>query len=252
MAGRELCLLIRMTDQADLYKYHTKNLQSVRRGLDMAGRAAKDSVSRGNEAEEESYTRVYALTLGIWAEARLAKLLHEPGGLTDLERNQILSFDQQIERWLQLVEHVFRKHYQVRRGTLSISTLPHSAWSRFDALCSILRDDLRSTITFRNKLAHGQWQYALNSRGDAIATVETAALRQDNILILQQKRQIIEHLTNAIHDLVVSKATFERDFDKNYSFLINATERSRNLSFPAYRRRMREKYERGKARRHRT
>jgi hypothetical protein len=85
---------------------------------------------------------------------------------------------------------------------------------------NLLRDalekDLRSVITLRNKLAHGQWIYPLNEALDDIAQEQMDALRTENILSLTQKAALVNYICDSIHDLVVSRPTFDRDFDDHF------------------------------------
>jgi hypothetical protein len=92
--------------------------------------------------------------------------------------------------------------------------------SQYSAINSLLRDDLAPIIEDRNKLAHAQWRWLLNSRETAFTGPAAAAL---NYLALQRRGAVITHLAALIHALVVSEPTFHRD----YSFLYNAISQAR-------------------------
>ena len=42
------------------------------------------------------------------------------------------------------------------------------------------------------------------------------ALRTENILSLTQKAALVNYICDSIHDLVVSRPTFDRDFDDHF------------------------------------
>jgi hypothetical protein len=110
----------------------------------------------------------------------------------------------------------------------------------------MLISDLRSIIELRNKLAHGQWVYPLNSDGDDVAQEQMDALRVENLFSLQFKKNLLESLSSAIHDLVVSKPTFERDFDDHFRRIVETQRNLKNRDYKKWANGMREKYERGK------
>jgi hypothetical protein len=92
--------------------------------------------------------------------------------------------------------------------------------ARRDALHDVLDKELRIIIEIRNKLAHGQWVYPLNSDATAVENDKYQAINKENFQSLQFKFSLIGHLADAIHDLVVSPVTFERDFEKHFQKLL--------------------------------
>ncbi|MCC7188747.1 MAG: hypothetical protein IT312_08400 [Anaerolineales bacterium] len=229
-----------------LYQFHVANLREIDHAMDKIARSLRASISQNDEATVSAFMRLYALLLGTWAECRLRKLIYEPQGFIDTEREKIRAESTQLKQWQKAVEVAFRRQYKIPKAVLSSSVLPHSAHTRYDTLSEMLTNDLGSTIELRNKLAHGQWFYPLNNEGNDIAQEQMDALRNENLLSLQFKKALLEALSSAIHDLVVSKPTFERDFD-NHLRVITETQRNlKNRDYKNWAESMREKYERGK------
>ena len=110
----------------------------------------------------------------------------------------------------------------------------------------MLKDELQPIIELRNKLAHGQWIYLLNSEGNDIAQTQMNKLRVENLLSLQFKRNLITYLSSVIHDLVVSKPTFERDFDNHFRAIIETKRNLLHRNYDDYVEKMRQKYQKGK------
>ena len=148
--------------------------------------------------------------------------------------------------WLFTIELAFRKRYNIPRAQLSESSLNHSIHSRYTSIVEMVDLDLRSIVEVRNKLAHGQWRYPLNSDNNDVSQEHMDSLRKENILSLQYKKQLINHLSNIIHDLVVSKPTFERDFDRHYMFIVNTRMNLKSRDYNDYKEKLIEKYEKGK------
>jgi hypothetical protein len=232
-----------------LYEFHVANLRAIDTAMSRVARSLREAISIEDNKTISAFTRLYALLLGAWAECRLRKLIYEPNGFDEQERILIRSKSTQLERWQTAVETAFRKHYNVPRACLSDTTLPHSAYSRYATILDMLDNDLRPTIELRNKLAHGQWVYPLNNEGNDVAQEQMNALRLANLLSLQFKKALISHLSNAIHDLVVSLPTFERDFDKHYRDIVSTRRNLKTRDYESWVKQMQEKYQRGKTRR---
>ena len=101
----------------------------------------------------------------------------------------------------------------------------------------------------RNKLAHGQWIYPLNDEMDRVAQDQMNALRQENILSLIQKRSLLEILCQIIHDLIVSRPTFEQDWDKHFGRFEQTRTNIERKSYGKWENQIRVKYQRGRGKR---
>lgn len=199
-----------------LYKYHVENLRSLEIALKNTATSVRKAISEENTKAINCFVRLNALLLGAWAEIRLNKLLYEQNGFTMTQRNFILSQPTQLKKWLKAVEVAFREKYCVPSANLTDSTLTFTAHARYSSLTNILKRDLRPVIEIRNKLAHGQWIYPLNNKGDNIEQEKYLQLNNENLPSLQYKLSLLSSLADILHDLIVSLSTFERDFDTHY------------------------------------
>jgi len=214
--------------------------------MERLARSLRAAISQSDEATVSSFMRLYALLLGAWAECRLRKLMYEPQGFDDSERDTISAEGTQLTQWQKAVEVAFRRQYKVSKAPLSAGVLPHSAYARYATLSSMLINDLGSIIELRNKLAHGQWIYPLNNDGDDVAQEQMDSLRVENLLSLQFKKTLLESLSAVIHDLVVSKPTFERDFDDHLRVIVETQRNLRKRDYRIWAESLRQKYQRGK------
>lgn len=237
-----------MTSPKKLYEYHVKNLRSVSNGLDHIFRSAQDAVARDDQKVIDTHIRLLSFLLGVWSEVRLLKILYEINGFSQAERNRILEATA-LKRWLWAVEIAFRKRYSIPKANLRPPQLPSTAHLRFKTLVETLENELREIITMRNKLAHGQWTYPLNDAMDRVAQDQMTALHQENIFSLTQKKSLLEILCQIIHDLVVSRPTFEKDWDKHFGRFEQTRTNLERRSYGKWADQIRVKYQRGREKR---
>ncbi len=229
-----------------MYRYNVENIRSIEIALKNASLVTRKAISEENNPAIKSFTSLTSFLLGSWSEIRLQKLLYEKNGFTDIERNQINSQSSKIDQWLKVIELAFRKHFNVTRAVLNENSLPFTSFAQYKILKEIIDIDLRSVIEIRNKLAHGQWIYPLNSDCTEVETNKYQLIQNENLLSLQFKNNLLKTLAQIIHDLVISKPTFDRDFDKNYRNIINTRNILKNRSFEDYRNNLIEKRSRGR------
>lgn len=203
-----------------IYMHHVANLRELELAITHAGRLAKAEIaSQDPQKSLRSLTRLYAFLIGAWAETRLKKLLHEEFGFDDAERARIEQKSSQLEQWQETVDLAFRKHHHVTKAPLDERTLGVAHAARRSALLDVLSNELRIIIEIRNKLAHGQWVYPFNNEGTSVEQEKYKLINKENLQSLQFKYSLVGHLADAIHDLVVSPQTFERDFESHFRSL---------------------------------
>lgn len=203
-----------------IYKYHVANLRELQLALGHAGRLARTEIASNDPQQGlKSLLRLYSFLVGAWIETRLRKLLHEEFGFTESERNQIEQKSSQFEQWKETVDLAFRKHHKITKAPLNERSLGVAHAARRAALHDVLSNELRILIEIRNKLAHGQWVYPFNNEGDAVEQDKYKLINKENLQSLQFKYSLAGHLADAVHDLVVSPTTFERDFEGHFKKL---------------------------------
>lgn len=206
-----------------LYAQHVANLRELELAIGHTARLARAAIaSRDPQKSLRSLLRLYAFLVGAWAEGRLRKLLHEEFGFTETERERITSHSSQLKQWQETIDLAFRKHHNLSKAKLDDRTLGVAHAARRKALHDVLGNELRVIIEIRNKLAHGQWIYPFNNEGTAVEPDKYRLINKENLQSLQFKLQLIGHLADAAHDLVVSPATFERDFETHFRKLFQA------------------------------
>lgn len=219
-----------MRNSQELYKYHVANVKRVTPALDRIALTVRSAIASQDHKTLAAFLPLYMLLLGAWAECRLRKLLFEPNTFDDADRSSVEQRTSHFEKWQKVVEIAFRKHYSIPKASLA-HTLPFTAAARHEEIDRLLTSDLRPVIEMRNRLAHGQWEYLLNNSGNDVSSELMKAIRTENLLTLQFKKSLLGTLLDVVQDLVVSKATFERDFDTRYRHI---SEMRRNLKTRKY------------------
>jgi hypothetical protein len=218
-----------------IYRYHVANLREIELALGHTERLARGAIaSRDPQKSLRSLLRLYAFLIGAWAECRLRKLLHEPSGFQVADRNQVINKPMQLEQWQTTVDVAFRKHHGIPKARLVPQVLGVSHAARREALHDVLDKELRNIIEIRNKLAHGQWVYPLNDDGTAVLEEKYKAINKENLLSLEFKYALVRHVAECIHDLVVSRETFERDFDTRFRRLLQVRTNLKTRSYDKY------------------
>ena len=238
-----------MVNSERLYKFHVENLRSLEIALNDSARACRREIASENDAGSKSHLSLYAFLVGAWAECRLSKCLFEQDGFSAEVRDDLYKIPSQLDRWKGTVARAFRLHFDIPTRPLSEQNIPFSDYSRFVRINEILENELRSVIEIRNKLAHGQWIYPLNSDGTDVENQKYKELKEENIQSLQFKHSMISSLADILHDLVVSKPTFDRDFDRHFARFSGASINRRTRSYEAYRNQLIVKKQRGRIRR---
>ena len=123
-----------------LYKYHVSNLRSIDIAIKNTAISSRRAIAEKNHKSTDSFVRLYAFLLGAWAETRLKKLLFEPTGFQETERQLILSQTTQLDKWQKAVEVAFRKQYDVPSAPFTEHTLPFTAFARYSVISGILNN----------------------------------------------------------------------------------------------------------------
>jgi len=215
------------TKQELIYSSHVENLRHVQLSIEEIFLLAKNKIKTKNENSNnfKSIVRLLILQLGIWSEVRYNKLISEYNYLsptkdkffTELELKFLNLKKNKIDQWINIVELSFRKHYDIYIGhELKESNLGSQKYTEYTSILNIIDKYLRSIIEVRNKLAHGHWIQQLNDNGQQNNNINIASINSENLITLEKKYQIIQYLAKIIHDLMISKPTFERDFTLYY------------------------------------
>lgn len=202
----------------------------------------KESIRRNEQSQVDAFTRILAQLVNSWIEVRVLKLIYEPNAFTEDQVEEILNIQVLNAKWKKALFYSYSKSFK-------ISDPSKIQDDRYKYLSDLINSDFLESNIVRNKLAHGQWKYAFNKELTAINDDITKRVNDENVMKLQIKMKIFKDIAQIIHDLTVSKPTFERDFDKYVSRVKNNKNHYENKNFERYKEILINSHKKGKRRR---
>lgn len=225
------------------YKEHCINLKMIEKAIKSVKRILRDYISKNDDVNIYIFTKILSHLINTWAEVRVLKLVYETKAFTVTEKEKLLK-KKLKERWEEALKIAFCKAYKISNQN-KIEDADITPRMRFKELKKIINEDLLNSNEIRNKIAHGQWKYAFNNDLLDINKKLTGELHKENIIKLQLKLKMFKSLAQIIHDLAVSKPTFERDFDVNYRKIEEQIRNFHKKNYEKYKKIMIEKKQRG-------
>lgn len=221
--------------QSEEFQKHSENVRVISKELLQIRRIHKSLIRKdGNQGpggqgpEIRALSRLHYLTLGIWAEALLRKILTDPTGFNDLERRLIWGQKSQESQWLSTMEFAARRHFWVpMHRPVDETSTEENFFSNYVKARIMFEEHVNHVIRDRNTLAHGQWAWKLKSGKNNEFTGERQDFESMNYKQLFGIAEIIQNFNLMIQTLAVSGPTFQRDFD---SFALRITEAMNDTS----------------------
>jgi len=235
-----------------MFLLHNENLKLIEKAIKVDQRDLRNYISTQDDVGTYIYTKILSQLINSWSEVKVLKMVYEPSAFDNNEIHEILSTRSLRERWETALNIAICKAYGIQNSNRIINQLPFTPRTRYQAIIALINDDLLKAIEVRNRIAHGQWKYAFTNDLRNINSEITGRLRHENIIELQFKYELFKSLAQIIHDLAVSRPTFERDFDKNYQRIEQQKLNLHNRSFENYKHQMIEKYQRGLIKKHKV
>ena len=208
--------------QLDVFQAQTANLRILERGWKHAKRGIHRDLLANNQASVVLQTKLLALIYCAWSEAAFSKLIHTPHGFELDEIRQIKAAGEArsiVAAWEKCVALALKK-VQSRNGNF----LPNVK----QELGRLIKTYIEQPSQLRNKVAHGQWQIALNSKNTALNPDLTTALDNLDLVKLDLLRAGCDGLCRIVEALIESPdRAFHRDY---WSLLCEIRERLANSS----------------------
>jgi|SRR5450755_760343 hypothetical protein len=199
---------------------HSENLVAVRKGLVQVERLHKQTIRAGASEATSTIARLHGLQIGLVAEAAIRKIVADPNGFNDRERVYLRNARSRIEMWRVAIELAFRHHFSVPlRLEIDAQTTNATTAAQFSTLLDLINNDLAPVIEDRNKVAHAQWAWHLNSKEKGFTGPASAPL---NYSALYSRSRLIDAIGQIVNVLTLSGVTFQRD----YNDLINKVQQA--------------------------
>jgi hypothetical protein len=223
----------------NFYHQHCENIRMLEIAISTVQSSLRDSIRKNEKNKVDVFTRLLAQLVSSWIEVRVLKLIYEPNAFTDDQITEILKINVLNERWKKALLFSYSKSFKI----LDPSKIQDK---RYDYLTDLIKSDFLESNQIRNRLAHGQWKYAFNKDLTAINNDFTDRIENENIMKLQIKLNIFKDIAQIIHDLTVSKPTFDRDFSRYFNRVKENKNHYENRCFEKYKENLINSHERGK------
>ena len=235
------------------YKFQVKNHQRINHALDILENLIRRSIATEDRDTYKALFPLYILLIGACAEARLLKILMEPGQFSQDEITEILKSNTHKDKWLSLIRVSFLKR-AVRpiNEIITSNNLDRIALHIYRDLETLVESELKIIIELRNKFAHGQWEYPFSNweypfllEKLKISPEHGKLVNKENLLTMLLKRKILDKVLDIIRDLGICRKAFPRDFDKYYKRIESVQIQIKTRSYKKYKDSLINKYKKG-------
>jgi hypothetical protein len=195
-----------------VFRAQVTNVRSLQTAMREVHRSINAALRLRHEPTVRAFTKVYALLFCAWAEAIFSKVLHTPYGLDLDEIAQVQAAkDKGVrEAWKTCVRLGLR-HLDAQR-----SNFTPNAQQKLETTIDV---HVYDPSVLRNKLAHGQWEIALNRDNDAVQEEYTTKLEELDVVKISAWIEGHKLLARAVENLIESpKKAFMRDW---YHFVVS-------------------------------
>lgn len=196
-----------------IYIATVENVRELKKTLKYIKRKINEQIRVKKADQISPLTKVYLLTYSTWVESNLLKLVHIPDSFSTSEINQIKSQSKIEDKWVKLLELVFRKFNLTKKG----SEVPNKK-KKIKRLIDkyILRPSL-----LRNKIIHGQWHIAFNRENTSINNELTDQIKNVDFVQIYIWVEVSELIFQIIEDLVKARSRNKHKAHyKNYHQLL--------------------------------
>jgi hypothetical protein len=192
----------------EVYKAQVQNVRALDTASKQLNMAINDVLRTGDDLSLQTHTKALVLLFCAWSEASFSKLVHTPYGFTDDEIVQIMSeYSKSLENaWEKCIDLGLRKVSSNPKRSNYLSNIRQQ-------LSRIVEDYVVAPRIMRNKIAHGQWEIALNRENTAVNNEMTSSIQALDVIIVTKWFTVFRYLSDLVEVLIESPdRTFHRDY----------------------------------------
>lgn len=180
----------------ELYVLQSKNVRRLKQVQENLIRDINNDLKKNNPIQVEIKTKLLALLYCTLSEAQFIQILHTPNGFLENEIDDIKSQRSISDSWKLMVDLAMNRvgSWQTNDDLLN----------RRNKIQEIICTYIEEPQGLRNKIAHGQWVYALNSQNTKENPEITQRIRDLDVVKLTIWSKIHQYLALIIRDLVQS------------------------------------------------
>jgi hypothetical protein len=190
-----------------VFRAQTENVHELKRSWVHVNRQINSILLRTNDTGDSAVkilTKIVAFVYCALAEAIFSKLIHTPHGLSLDEIEQIKRSTEQNgvkEGWLKCAKLAIRRVSGTKSGYEA---------NVLQKLSSLIEEYIYDPSVLRNKLAHGQWNVALNRDNTAVNEEITAEMQGLTVVDLYRREHSLRQLAAIIEDMIESPTRAHR------------------------------------------
>lgn len=196
----------------DLYVLQSKNVRKLKKVEANLVRTINTYLKKNDSFQVELNTKLYALVYCTLSEAQFIQIVNTPDGFMDTEIEKIKAEKNRngvVKAWELLFDMAFEKVNVNWKTNADLQ-------NRRNELQNILDNYIKNPSELRNKIAHGQWDFALNRENTAENTTKTLELTNLTVIQITIWSEVHQFLGLIVRDLIQSpKSGFHRNYWTN-------------------------------------
>lgn len=202
--------MVAMTDEEifELHKLQSKNVRKLDKVKDSLIKDINFYLKKSEDFQVEIKTKLLALLYCAWSEAQFTQIVYTPFAFSQSEISHIKKTKDQ-----QGISEGWKKMIDLALGKVGNWQNNSDLHNRRKKLVEIIEEYIKAPTLLRNKIAHGQWLFALNRDNTAENPDLTKELANLDSVKLIKQFEIHKNLGLIIRDLVQSP---RNGFHKNY------------------------------------
>lgn len=215
--------------ETEIYELYVLQSKNVRRLKQVQTSLVKDInfyIKKKDNFQVEIKSKLLALLYCTLSEAQFIQIIHTPKGFTSNEIEDIKKAkNNNLENgWKTMIELAMDKVGDWKNNS--------DLLSRRTSIWKIVTDYILEQSVIRNKIAHGQWQYALNRENTKENLELSAELNKLDVVSITKWFVIHQYLALIIRDLIQSpKIGFHNNYWTNLTNLEQYILTSNNWTF---------------------
>ncbi len=209
-----LKLIMNKAEKLLVYHAQTKNVMVMSKAWKHINILINNAIRKHDHFSVQTLTRTLTLVFSAWAEANFSKLIHTPHGFTNVEISQIKAeykTEGMEAGWNKCLDLALQK---VSRNRQRSNFVPNVR----QRLKRIIKEYVIEPRGIRNKIAHGQWEVALNSNNEKINNDISASIQTLDPVVIKVWFDVYKYLSEIVECLIESP---NRVFHRDYWVIVN-------------------------------
>ncbi|MFM2607840.1 hypothetical protein AAFX30_09455 [Vibrio chagasii] len=193
-------------DIEEVFAAQTANVRALEQAWRHINKAINSAYSCDQHSAAEIQTRLLAQVYCAFAESVFSKIIHTPNALTHEEISQVKTKGKRniVEAWKKCVELALKRVEGKNSG--HVANTKQKIFSLIDLY-------IYDPSLLRNKIAHGQWQVALNSNNTRVNTDLTDKIQSLSVIDLYRAKEAFQSLYRIVEDIIESpNKAHQRDY----------------------------------------